>query len=43
MNNSTLEDGIGAMAGIFGTLRKVSNEHAASDEPTIHILVAPDE
>jgi hypothetical protein len=38
-----LEDGVGAMDGVFGTLREVSSEQALSDEQMAHILVATDE
>jgi hypothetical protein len=43
MTDGTLEDGIGAIPRVFGTLREVSSEQALPDELTIHILVAPDE
>jgi hypothetical protein len=43
MNQRYLEASIGAMTGIFGTLCEDQVQQAPSDEPTVHILVAPDE
>jgi hypothetical protein len=43
MNRRYLEASVVVTPGVFGTLREDQVQQAPSDEPFVHILVAPDE